>query len=87
MESVGIRELKRDTSAIIKRIRDNRTPIAITNRGKVVAQIIPIIDDEERRRRLEEVWKRMDDTAKEISARWPEGVSAVDAVREERGPL
>ena len=87
MESVGIRELKRDTSAIIRRIRDNRTPIAITNRGKVVAQIIPVVDDEERRQRLEEVWKRMDDTAEEISSRWPKGVSAVEAVREERGPL
>ena len=87
MESVGIRDLKRDASAIIRRVQNNRTTISVTNRGKVVAQIIPIVDDEERRQRLEEVWKRMDATAEEISALWPEGVTAVDAIREERGSL
>jgi hypothetical protein len=35
----------------------------------------------------EKVWAEMDELAAEISKKWPKGVSAVDAVREQRRNL
>jgi len=42
---------------------------------------------EEMRRASQEAWERMDRLAEEISAAWPEGVSAVEAIREQRREL
>jgi prevent-host-death family protein len=41
MTSVGVRELKEHTSAIVRRVRDDGETIDITYRGEVVATIQP----------------------------------------------
>ena len=87
MEKVGIKQLKQDASAILKRVRDNNETIEVTYRGDTIAQIVPVITREERLRNLQAAWARMDKLAEEISEHWPEGVSAVDAVREGRREL
>ena len=87
MEKVGIKQLKQDASAILKSVRDNNETIEVTYRGDTIAQIVPVITREERLRNLQAAWARMDKLAEEISEHWPEGVSAVDAVREGRREL
>ena len=87
MEKVGIRRLKRDASDILRRVRDRGETFEITYRGAVVAQITPVISDEDRRRQLDEVWTRMDELSKGISESWSSGVSAVEAVSEVRRDL
>lgn len=42
MPSVGIRELQRDTSGIVGRVAETRRPAFITNRGEVVAVVLPV---------------------------------------------
>ena len=84
MERVGIRQLKRDASAILKRVREHQETIEVTYRGTAVARIVPVISDEERQRSLQAAWARIDELSEEISERWPAGVSAVEAVREGR---
>lgn len=42
MASVGIRELQRDTSGIVGRVAETRRPAFITNRGEVVAVVLPV---------------------------------------------
>ena len=59
MDSVGIRELKRDASAILKRVRDDGKTIAVTYRGRSIAHIVPADDYERRRHRLAEAWKHV----------------------------
>lgn len=65
----------------------------ITYRGRVVALLAPCVrpadylPDEDREEDWEKVWAEMDETAAEIAKHWPEGVSAVDAVREQRRNL
>ncbi len=87
MEKVGIKQLKRDASAILKRVRENKETIEVTYRGDAIAQIVPVITEEERLRNLKATWARMDKLAEEISEHWPAGVSAVEAVREGRREL
>ena len=87
MLSVGIKELKRDASAIVKRVREQKETIEVTYRGSVVAQIVPVESDEERQTRFDRVWQQMDALAEEVSAKWTGGGSAVDAVRESRRDL
>ena len=87
MEKVGIKQLKRDTSAILKRVREDNETIEVTYRGDTIAQIIPVMSGEARRRLIDASMARMDALAEEISESWPDGVSAVDAVREVRREL
>ena len=87
MDSVGVRELKEHTSAILRRVRDRKESIDITHRGKVVARLVPAVGDELNDQRLAELFAELDELSARISASWPEGVSAVDAVREQRREL
>jgi prevent-host-death family protein len=84
MTSVGVRELREQTSAIVKRVREEGETVDVTYRGRVVARIVPVDpprpDPEELERWLEG-HRRL---GEEISKVWPKGVSAVDAVREQR---
>ena len=87
MLSVGVRELKRDASAIVKKVRDEKETVEVTYRGNVVAQIVPVESAEERRTRFDMIWKQMDKLAEEISAKWDSDESAADVVRESRREL
>ena len=80
---IGVRDLKERTSEIIRRVREEKESFDITYRGRVVAWLIPIVrpSGEEDWRAI---WAEMDRTAEEIGKKWPKGVSAVDAVREQR---
>jgi prevent-host-death family protein len=82
MITVGIRELKQQASALIRQVTENGGEIQITLHGKVVALLIPV----ERPQTDEEshAWASLDQLAAEIGARWPAGVSAVEAVAEGR---
>lgn len=86
-ESVGIRELKRDASAIVRTVRDEKQVIDVTYRGEIVARIIPVERPDERQRRLDEFSKKLAVLRKEVSERWMDGMSAVEAVREQRREL
>lgn len=87
MESVGIRELKQRTSEIVRRVREDGRGIDITYRGEVVARIVAPESPEAMRDRSRQAWDRLDELAKQVSAVWPKGVSAVEAVREQRREL
>jgi prevent-host-death family protein len=86
MASVGIRELKHETSAILRRVREKKETIDVTHRGRVVARLVPVHADADLVRREKAVWRKLDELAKEIGARAPRGVTALDALgRTRRG--
>ena len=58
---VGIRELKDNTSAVIRRVVAGET-IQVTDRGRAVARIVPLRDDGD-------WWDRMTDEGRLIPAR------------------
>ena len=44
-ESVGIRELKDQASAIVERVRRSGSPVGITKNHKEVARIVPLTNE------------------------------------------
>lgn len=82
MISVGIRELKQQTSELVRLVREEGREIQVTYRGEVVALLVPVSRPE--RPESEAAWANLDVLAAEIGARWPASVSSVEAVAESR---
>jgi prevent-host-death family protein len=80
MPEVGIRELKNRTSEIVRAVREGRTEYVVTYRGRPVARLVPIAEDEEG----EQVWQELERLSREISARWQSDKSAVELLDEVR---
>jgi prevent-host-death family protein len=81
MVTVGVRELKQQTSELIRRVRERGDEIRVTHHGKVVARIIPVAPSAEETGRA---WDDLDRLADEIGKCWPKGVTAAQAVSEGR---
>ena len=86
MKTVGVRELKQKTTQVLRRVRENKEQIQITYRGEVVALLVPVPSARRRSQSAagEAVWADLDQLAAEIGAHWPKGLSAVEAIRQDR---
>ena len=91
MEEVSIRELKNRTSDVMRKVRELKEPVAVTYRGHVVANIVPVEESpkETDREKALRVWAEMDRLTAEIARISPPGpsLSAVELVREQRREL
>lgn len=85
--AVGIRELKQETSKVLRRVRENGETIDITYHGEVVARLVPVKLPEPADAEIAAVLADLDVLSAEISANWPAGVSALDAVQDVRRDL
>jgi len=86
MRSVGVRELKEHTSEILRAVTEEGESLELTVRGKPVARIVPI-EKTDRERAMREFWEHTRELQRRIAEKWPEGVSALDAVHEGRHRL
>lgn len=96
MPKVGVRELKNDTSRIIRAVREERAEYVVTFRGEPVAVIVPV-SDEARNGEEEGIiaasqpdkdfWRRWDALADETAAAWTNDKSAVELIEEQRRDL
>jgi prevent-host-death family protein len=81
MVTVGIRELKQQASELVRLVRETGSEVQVTYHGEVVALLIPVkpavVD-------IQNAWSKLDYLAAEIKVRWPQDISAVDAVSEGR---
>jgi prevent-host-death family protein len=84
MASVGVRELKQRTSALLRRVRDHGEEVDVTLHGRVIARLVPVRPAAAARGRRRAAWTDLDRLAREIGERWPRGQSAARAVREAR---
>jgi prevent-host-death family protein len=84
MTSIGVRELKQRTSEVLRRVRERQERVEVTVRGEVVAVLVPVGRRSATKRRTTNVWTDVDRLAREITARWPRGVSGAAAVSEGR---
>ena len=87
MPDIGVRELKENASEVLRAVREEKATYRITYRGRVIAELAPAADSDHEHEDWERIWAEMDELAQEISKKWPRGVSAVDAVREQRRDL
>ena len=87
MPEIGVRELKENTSEVLRRVREEKATYQITYRGRVVAELSPTSHSDREDDDWDKISAEMDELAREISKKWPKDVSAVDAVREQRREL
>ncbi len=86
MRSIGIRDLKQQTSRIVRQVRRGET-VEITFRGRPVARLVPAVERLNAERTSAAVWSDLDRLAEEISAHWRGRRSASGAVRQGRRDL
>ncbi len=99
MTTITIDELRERLDEVIDQLAQGGEPVAVTRDGVAVAEINPsarAIPSEAGSNQTgewtDEQWDaywdaRRDTLAAEIGAAWPAGVSAVDAIREDRSRL
>ena len=82
-EEIGIRELKKRVSEVVRAVKEKRARYVITQRGKPAALIIPL-DAEPPTDKGDEVWDRLMQLGEEIGKGWQSEKSAVEILSEMR---
>ena len=91
MSLIGVRELRKQTSEVIRRVREERAEYVITYQGRPVAVILPL-DTEQAEAEMVKAsknavlgdWERYERLAEEIRSAWPSDLATqdlIDAVR------
>jgi prevent-host-death family protein len=91
MSLIGVRELREQTSEVIRRVREERAEYVITYQGRPVAVILPL-DTEQAEVEMVKAsknavlgdWERYERLAEEIRSAWPSDLATqdlIDAVR------
>jgi prevent-host-death family protein len=86
VKSIGVRELKANISEILRDVEQGGEVVEVTRHGQIVARLVParpVPSD----RDANAAWADLNTLAAEISARWPAGVSAADAIEDVRRDL
>jgi antitoxin (DNA-binding transcriptional repressor) of toxin-antitoxin stability system len=87
MTRVGLRELESNANDLVRRVREQGEVIDITYCGEVAARLVPIHQTTPTAEEQQALWGELDQLAAEVSATWPEEVSAAEAVHTERRTL
>lgn len=83
MRIVGIKELSERADELVREVQTGQT-IDITNGSATIARLVPVQDAHISDEEIEAILDDLDGLAAEISARWPKGVSAQDAIDDVR---
>ncbi len=87
MSTVSVRELKQETSKILRRVREEGETFEITYHGEIIARLVPASPPKPSHEEVAAVLSDLEALSAEISAKWPEDVSALDAVHDVRRDL
>ncbi|MDQ3704038.1 MAG: type II toxin-antitoxin system prevent-host-death family antitoxin [Chloroflexota bacterium] len=87
MKSVGVRELKANISELLQAVYSTGETVEVTRHGQVIARLVPAHPPQPADRDANGAWTELNKLAAEISALWPDGVSAQDAVNDVRRDL
>ena len=88
MKTLGVDELTKRINEILHMVEEEGETIEVVRRGEVIAHLVPARRPQQPiEQNADAVWTDLDRLAAEISAHWPAGVSAVDAVRDVRRDL
>ena len=88
MQTLGVRELKERISEILHLVQEKGEIIEVTNRGEVIALVVPAHKPQPPVEQSgSAIWTDFDRLAAEIGVQWPKDVSAIDAVRDVRREL
>ncbi len=85
--TIGVRELKNQTSRVIRTVREEMAEYVITVRDEPVAVLRPLTDKDVQRLRqaeAEETLAEMKSLAQQVAAAWISPKSGVELVSEQR---
>lgn len=78
MRTLGIRKLKDNISEVLREVAGGGI-VEVTNHGRVVARLVPAQRPHFAQSEIDEMIADMDRVAAELGARWPQGVTALEA--------
>lgn len=88
MRMVDIYELEGHLADVLDQLRETGETVAVTRDDEIIAHLMPTyIPEWMAKAPDDDVWARLNRLSAEISAHWPKGVSAVDAIRDVRREL
>ena len=87
MRTIGSRQLKAHLGAVLREVRERGEEYAVTHRGKTIARIVPEEPSARQEFDLDAWLAEGDRIAHEIGKKWPKGVSAAQAISEDRSRL
>lgn len=84
MKTMGVRELKANISEALREVDEEGVIIEVTRHGQVIARLVPARSATHVDRDANGAWTDLNTLAAEISALWPQGVTAADAINDVR---
>ena len=85
--TIGVRELKNQTSRVIRAVREEMSEYVVTLRGEPVAVLRPLTEKEAQRLRQVEIdaaLAEMKTLAQEVASAWTSEKSGVELIAEQR---
>ena len=85
--TIGVRELKNQTSRVIRAVREEMSEYVVTLRGEPVAVLRPLTEEEAQRLREVEIdaaLAEMKALAQEVASAWTSEKSGVELIAEQR---
>ena len=86
MVTIGVRELKQRLSEVLSEVERTGEPVAVTRRGRTVAELRRV-ETKPTQQEIEECLRGWDELRDSMIGVWPEGVTGLDAVLEQRREL
>jgi len=87
MSLIGVRELREQTSEVIRRVREDGAEYVVTYQGRPVAIILPLdVERAERevvqasKKAILDNWERYERLAEELRRDWPAELSTQDVI-------
>lgn len=87
MSLIGVRELREQTSEVIRRVREERAEYVVTYQGRPVAAILPLDTEQAEAEMVKAAkgavvgdWELYEQLAEEIRSAWPADVSTQDVI-------
>ena len=85
--TVSVQDLREQTEPILRRVSEAGETIEVVDGDKPLARLVPTERRPMTPEELEAYWAEWDELAAEIGAKWPPGLSAADAIKEDRREL
>jgi len=87
MRVIGVRELKANISDILRQVEEEGEVVEVTRHGHVIARLMPVEQLQSDHRDSNGTWTQLNELIREISTKWPEGVTAQNAINDVRREL
>ena len=91
MPIIGVRELREQTSEVLRKIREERAEYIVTHQGRPVAMLLPVAVEavehamvQAGRDALAASWQAYEGLAESVRAAWPEARTTQDVLDELR---